>query len=115
MKVEGEALAREVAAILNCSHCTERAQDGLPQPPWIGSAHEPDGIVLLARNPSSARDLDEDERQLLQRLAEHPSADLLREWSQHRINHMVRSRGGSGYGVSSGLSDTVSAPSEPPG
>jgi hypothetical protein len=45
--------------------------------------------VLLAQNPSSVRDLSRHERQLLQTLANQPTAELLQEWSQYRIGRMA--------------------------
>jgi hypothetical protein len=83
------AVTAQAAAILTCPHCSGEAQDGMPQPPWVGAQYAPNGIVLLAQNPSSVRDLSEHERQLLQRLATEPSVGLLQEWSHHRIGHMV--------------------------
>lgn len=88
-RLDREALARQAALIINCSHCASRDADGLPQAPWVGNRYEPGGIILLARNPSSTRQLDGLERQLLRDLAERPSAPLLQQWSKHRLDHML--------------------------
>ena len=87
--MDRDAVAAETAAILTCPHCSNEAQDGMPQPPWVGAHAEPGGIVLLAQNPSSVRELSSHERQLLQTLANQPTTELLHEWSQHRIGHMA--------------------------
>jgi hypothetical protein len=89
VRLDWDAVAAETAAILTCPHCSSEAQDGMPQPPWVGARYEPDGIVLVAQNPSSVRDLSKHECHLLQALAKQPSAELLYEWSQHRIGHMT--------------------------
>jgi hypothetical protein len=89
VNLDWESVTARAAAILTCPHCSGEAQDGMPQPPWVGAQYEPNGIVLLAQNPSSVRDLSEQERQLLQRMATEPSVGLLQEWSQHRIRHLA--------------------------
>lgn len=87
--MDWDALTEQISAVLNCPHCTSEAQDGMPQPPWVGAQYEPGGIVLLAQNPSSVRDLSLDERGLLGSLKKKPRPDLLHQWSQFRIQHMV--------------------------
>jgi hypothetical protein len=89
LTLDWDAVAGQTAAILNRPHCSSKAQDGVPQPPWVGAQYEPEGIVLLAQNPSSIRELTKQERRLLQGLVKQPSADVLHEWSQRRIGHMV--------------------------
>jgi hypothetical protein len=88
MQLDWRDLADLVAGILTCRDCTVEALDGTPQPPWVGADYHPGGIILLAQNPSSVRELSAQERRLLQQLATAGTPELLLQWSRWRMAHM---------------------------
>jgi hypothetical protein len=73
---------------VRCDEC--RPQGEWPHAPWVGPTYTPDGIVLLARNPSETRNLTDREKNTLARLKREANPRALQAWSDLRI------KGGSG-------------------
>ena len=74
---------------MRCGDC--RPQGKPPHAPWVGPAYAPDGIVLLACNPSETRELTKREKYTLARLRQEANPRALQAWSELRVK--------GGYGI----------------
>ncbi len=82
-------LASQAVRILDCDFCAHHADDGMPQPFWVGEAYQPGGLVLVARNPASNKDLPATAKRLLQELRRDRNQAAFLVWSRWRIAHMT--------------------------
>lgn len=82
-------LASQAGRILECEFCGHHADDGMPQPFWVGEAYQPGGLVLVARNPASNKQLPAAASRLLQELRDDDGQAAFRAWSRWRIAHMI--------------------------
>jgi hypothetical protein len=84
-----DQVARQAVTILDCDFCAHHADDGMPQPFWVGEAYQPGGLVLVARNPASNKELPATAKRLLEELRRDRSQAAFIAWSRWRIAHMT--------------------------
>jgi hypothetical protein len=95
VKLDRQALALHIAAILRCADC--RPAGAWPHAPWVGWEYEPGGIVLLAQNPSDTRPLTNQEESALTDLMNQANQGALQTWSALRISGNPNSSSGQPF------------------
>ncbi len=88
-RVDWARVTAEAVKILDCGFCSQHADDAAPQPFWVGEAYQLGGLVLVARNPASNKELPAAAKQLLRELHRDRSQAAFATWSRWRIAHMI--------------------------